>query len=213
MIYPLTIIIFFVITCGLGSTILKNKSLCSKIAISLASIPILGIILNILHIPFDWQIFLRLALIAPCHQFLIWWRAGRTLPPIKLKRPSWQILLVLAIFIFTLAIYCWTMKFFNGLIICLGFLFFYMLITELSGNKSKGGGEDHILQTIKNMGHLPEEYYSGLETIFQKHKKNHIIINTTCGVWFSCFPIIIQRLFKLPLKIIKMIVRFNEIYV
>lgn len=215
MIYTetLTILIFLILIYGLGKLFCSRTfNFLETITLGLASIPIIGIILNILHIPLDWRIFLGIALIAPCHQFLTWRRAGGKLPQIKLKKPScsWQTLLVLAVFIFTLAIYCWgpfqydwlenddpwahaagikyiaieknlnapegtfqylnpyppgydllfgvlhqtspsiywTMKFFNGLIICLGFLFFYMLITELSGSKSKAALATFFLALI-----------------------------------------------------------------
>lgn len=206
-----SIIVFFIYLYGFGKLFFYRRlTLVETMAIGLAAIPIIALILNALHIPLDWRIFLGLALIAPCYQFLQWWRAGRSWPKIKLKRPSWQTLLVLTVFIFTIAIYCWgpfqynwfedddpwshaagikyiaieknlnapdgtfqylnpyppgydllfgilhqispsiywTMKFFNGLIICLGFLFFYMFAQELTKNKSKAALATFFLALI-----------------------------------------------------------------
>ena len=192
---------FFVMLYGLGSLFLFNRPVVEKLALGLAVIPITGVILNILHIPLDWRIFLALSLAAPVYEGVRWWKEGRRPPsaPIRIKRPSWQTALVLIVLVFAVVIYCWgpfqypwlenddpwshaagikyialeknlnapsgmfqylnpyppgydlifgilhqvspsiywTMKFFNGIIICLGFLFFFAFARELTQNKSK----------------------------------------------------------------------------
>lgn len=204
------IIIFLIYLYGLGAAILKKSYFIEKISLGLSTVPILGVILNALHIPLDWRIFLGLALIMPIHQFIQWWKAGRVVSKFELHLPSWQTLLVLAVFIFALAIYCWgpfnypwlenddpwshaasikyiaieknlnvpsgqfqylnpyppgydltlgilhqitpsiywTMKFFNGFFICLGFLFFYIFTEELTKNKSKAALATFFLAMI-----------------------------------------------------------------
>jgi len=197
-IFILTIIYFFILLSGLGQLFALREKTISKLAIGLALIPVLGVLLNLLHVPLDWRIFLGLALVGFCHQFIRWRKAGGAIK-IKIKRPSWQTALVLIVFCFTLVIYCggafqypwledddpwshaasikyvsvekninapdgtfqylnpyppgyailfgllhqinpslyWTLKFFNGFLICLGFLFFYVFAEELTQNKSK----------------------------------------------------------------------------
>jgi len=102
------IVIFIAIIYGLGTIITyRNPALFAKLSFGFALIPIIGVILNILHIPLDWRVFLGLALIAPGYGLLRWWKGGRHLPGFQFKRPSGPTLVVAAIFIFTLFIYCW----------------------------------------------------------------------------------------------------------
>src|SRR3989344_228355 len=71
----LTILLFFIYTLGLGfslSFFLKNSENflernIMRIGFGLGTIPILGVILNILNIPLDWRVFLLLSVIAPIY--------------------------------------------------------------------------------------------------------------------------------------------------
>lgn len=211
MMYIFQISIFSFLCYGLGKLFAKQKfKLLEAGSLGLASIPVLGVILNTLHIPLDWRIFLGLAMIVPSYQFLQWWKGGREFPTIKLKRPSWQTLVLIVVLIFTAIIYCWgpftydwfedddpwshaagikyialernlnvpdgvfqylnpyppgydmlfgilhqvspslygTVKFFNGFIICLGFLFFYLFAQEFTQNKSKAALATFFLALI-----------------------------------------------------------------
>jgi hypothetical protein len=206
----LTAIIFIFISYGLGLFVSKRNTAITNMAIGLATIPVLGLMLNILHIPIDWRIFLGIALINSISHFIQWLRTGRKFPKITLTRQSWQTLTVLVIFLFALAVYCWgpfqypwlenddswshaasikyvaveknldapdglfqylnpyppgysiviglihqinpslywSLKFFNGLIICLGFLFFYIFAEEFTQNKTKAAFATFLLAVI-----------------------------------------------------------------
>ena len=69
----LTIILFFVYTWGLGFTatkFLKNSENAlerniMRIGIGLGVFVVLAVLLNLLHIPLDWKVFLVLSLILP----------------------------------------------------------------------------------------------------------------------------------------------------
>src|SRR3989338_2190861 len=75
-----------------------------KIGLGLGAIPLLAVILNLLHIPLDWRIFLALSLIAPL--YTIFRSRGRVkLPNIALTKSNVYILIVLIIFSLTLFMY------------------------------------------------------------------------------------------------------------
>lgn len=194
-----SILILFCISYGFGSFLLKKDDPILRIAIGLAAIPIIGVIFKAIHIPQDWRIFLGLALIAPVYRLVQWWEAGRKMPVITFKRPSWQAVTLFIIFVFAILLYCWgpfqyhwledddswshaagikyvavernlnapdglfqylnpyppgydliiglmhqinpslywTLKFFNGLFVCLSFLFFNLFAQELTQSRSK----------------------------------------------------------------------------
>ena len=112
----ITIILFFVYTWGLGFSVTKfmfnsenflERNLM-RIGIGLGIIPFLGILINFLHIPLDWKIFLLLSLVIPtiC-LFKSNFIKSKKLPPFrfKLTKSNLYILIVLFLFLASLFIY------------------------------------------------------------------------------------------------------------
>ncbi len=106
----ITIILFFIYTWGLGFTatyfLKKSENFLERtimnIGIGLGVFPILSILLNFLHIPLDWRIFLLLSLIGP----IIFIAKGKiTIQKIKLTKANITIFIVILIFIATLFMY------------------------------------------------------------------------------------------------------------
>src|SRR3989344_247321 len=97
----LTILLFFAYTYGIGfaiSKIAKNSDNflernLMRIGIGLAALPLLGVILNLLHIPLDCRIFLILSLIIPV--YFIFKNYGGIKLKIKLRRSDIYLLIVL----------------------------------------------------------------------------------------------------------------------
>ncbi len=110
----ITIILFFLYSWGLGFTVTsftKNSDNflernLIRIGIGLAVIPLVGVILNLLHIPLDWRIFLILALIYPIACLAKNYKQIK-LPEFKLKirKSDIAILVVLLMFALTFYIY------------------------------------------------------------------------------------------------------------
>ncbi len=107
-----TIFLFFIYSWGLGysvSAFVNNSSNLlernlMRIGIGLGIIPVIGVILNILHIPIDWKIFLILSLIIPIF-FLIKNIKKIKIPLIKLTKSNLYFLFVLILFFLTLFMY------------------------------------------------------------------------------------------------------------
>ncbi len=79
MISWITIVLFFVYCLGLGFTALsfvqkkpelRLERFCLAIALGLGIFPILAVLLNFVHIPLDWKIFLGLSLVWPIVVFI-----------------------------------------------------------------------------------------------------------------------------------------------
>ena len=110
----ITILLFFLYCWGFGFTLTsftKNaenflERNLMRIGIGLAVIPILGVILNLLHIPLDWRIFLILALIYPL-TYLVrnYKKINISDIKLKIKKSDISILIVLLLFSFTLYMY------------------------------------------------------------------------------------------------------------
>lgn len=107
----LTIFLFFIYTYGLGFSItffIKNSENflernLMRIGIGLGVLSILGIFLNLLHIPLDWKIFLLLSLIIPCYYIIK--NKKIVTPSLKLTKSNINIIIVLIIFLLTLFMY------------------------------------------------------------------------------------------------------------
>ena len=110
----ITIILFFVYTYGLGFSLtyfLKNaenfwERNLMRIGIGLGSMVVLGILLNFLHLPIDWKIFLVVSLILPFYDLFKRIKT-KTIPKINipLTKSNLFVLIVLLIFIGTLFMY------------------------------------------------------------------------------------------------------------
>jgi len=199
----LTILYFFIVIYGLGYTLtrfLKNDLLethICRLGLGLGALPVIGVVLNLLHVPLDWKIFLVLA-VGP-FLFDVFKNRKEKEKEWPFKKPTRQGVLLLLIFASMVALYCrgpfnypwledddswahasgikyiaveknirvepgvfhyinpyppgydlvfgllhqihpslyWTLKFFNGFIIALGFLFFYIFAKEFSGSQNK----------------------------------------------------------------------------
>lgn len=59
----------FCFSLRLGILFWQKNNIIITIQLGLSVIPVLGTLLNILHIPLHWRIFLTLALIARAYQF------------------------------------------------------------------------------------------------------------------------------------------------
>ncbi len=122
MISVLTIILFFVYLWGLGFTISyflkKPESMFERfflnLAIGLGVFPILAILLNFLHVPLDWRVFLVLSVAFPL--YIIGWKIKeKQLSSIsqwfslnfkfKLTKSDMMLVVVLLIFFFSLFMY------------------------------------------------------------------------------------------------------------
>lgn len=205
-----TIILFFVYTWGLGFTataLMKNSENflernMIRVGIGIGVLVALGTLLNLLHIPLDWKIFLLLSITYPLF-ILIKKIKNNDLKlklNLKLTKSNLNILFVLLIFLFCLFMYVggsfkypyfedddpwshsmsvkyiatektayepdnfnlkyldpyppgygilmgvlhqtspfmmWTLKFFNGLILSLGIVFFYFFTKLFTGSRNK----------------------------------------------------------------------------
>lgn len=108
----LTIILFFVYTYGLGYSIsffLKSSDNffernLIRIGFGLAAIPLLGVILNLLHVPLDWRIIFALSLAMPAYR-LFKLRKDIKMPVLKLTKSDIAIILILLMFSLTLFMY------------------------------------------------------------------------------------------------------------
>lgn len=108
-----TIILFFIYLWGLGFTATywskKPEDFLERnlvyIAIGLAVFPILAIILNFLHIPLDWKIFLALSLIIPLYNLKNY---KQFQPSFKLKIKKSHITLFLVFIIFFTSLFMYT---------------------------------------------------------------------------------------------------------
>ncbi|MBR9706090.1 hypothetical protein GOV14_03585 [Candidatus Pacearchaeota archaeon] len=110
----LTIILFFLYSWGFGFTItsfVKNSDNflernLMRIGIGLGVLPLLGVVLNLLHIPLDWRIFLALSLLFP---LLYLMKNYKKLEfnefKLKIKKSDIAILIVLLLFSLTLFMY------------------------------------------------------------------------------------------------------------
>src|SRR3989338_1326921 len=120
MISYITIVLFLVYLLGLGFTSLyflpKPESRSERhllyIMMGLGVFPILAIVLNFLHIPLDWKVFLGLSLIFPVYVF------GNKLlkqelklsafPSSQFKLPKSSLFLLAALLIFAVTLFMYT---------------------------------------------------------------------------------------------------------
>jgi len=215
----ITIILFFIYSWGLGfsgSFFLKNSDSfvernTIRVGLGLCFFVVLGVLLNLIHIPLDWRIFLVLSLAYPSFVFvkkII--SKDFKIPTFTFKKSDIHILLVFIVFFFCLFMYVggafkypyledddpwdhaisvkyvsveknfdvepgiftyinpyppgydlllgvlhqtspsinWTLKFFNGLIISLGVLFFYFFARIFTGNKSMAVFSTFVLAVL-----------------------------------------------------------------
>ena len=200
MLETINIFLFLIYSFGFGYALTRRlandlETNIMRIGIGLAAWPVLGILLNVLHIPLDWRIFLVLALALPLYDL----SAKGRLATVKFPKPSILMVVLFLTFAVNVYIYChgafsypwledddswghaagikyisieknlnvasglfhyinpyppgydlifgvlhqtnpslyWTLKFFNGFIISLGFLFFYVFAKDLTRNKDK----------------------------------------------------------------------------
>lgn len=208
------ILLFLVYLYGFGHSLtrfFKNdnfENFVIKIGVGLGTLPLMGVILNLINIPLDWRIFLFLSLIFPSIDFICYLKKTRSFPSLRI--PKKGTLILLGIFAMCFIIYCYgpfaypwlenddpwshaasikylsveknldieqgvfqylnpyppgyqiimgilhqthpslylTLKFFNGYIIALGFLFFYYFAQELTQNNQKALLATFFLATI-----------------------------------------------------------------
>jgi len=104
-------LIFYIIVAGLGQLTLSYKTetrFLERWAVGLALIPVLGVLLNLLHIPLDWRIFLGLGLLGSAGTFFRKRTQGQPLiPAIHLPKPTWQTAVIMCVMVFAVVIYCW----------------------------------------------------------------------------------------------------------
>lgn len=110
----LTILLFFLYTWGLGFSVTKfiknsenflERNLM-RIGIGLGVFIVLGILLNFLHVPLDWKIFLLLSLIIPLYSLIISIKNNSiNLPKINLTKSNIYILIVIILFSVCLYMY------------------------------------------------------------------------------------------------------------
>ena len=109
----ITILLFLIYTWGLGFSItffIKNSNNLfernlMRIGIGLGVISFLSVLLNFLHIPIDWRIFLFVSLVIPVFVFLKGLKNGLKMSGIKLSKSNLYVLIVLVIFVLTLFMY------------------------------------------------------------------------------------------------------------
>jgi len=108
-----SIIFFLAVTYGLGFSLARfakeadnflERSLM-RIGLGLAAMLVLGMALNLLHIPLDWKIFLMASLIFPAFHLLKNLRSLRLQPKFRITKHDIAILIVLLIFVATLYMY------------------------------------------------------------------------------------------------------------
>ena len=110
----LTIALFFICTWGLGyivTSLIKNSENIlernlMRIGIGLGVFLVLGTIMNLLHIPLDWRIFLLLSVIFPIYSLIK--DKGKILERlkgIKFTKSNIYILIALVLFFFTFYVY------------------------------------------------------------------------------------------------------------
>lgn len=107
-----TIFLFIVYSWGLGYSLtrfVKNSDNIlernlMRIGIGLGTIPLIGVILSILHIPIDWKIILVLSIIIPLFHLIKNLNKFR-IPIIKITKSNIIIFIVLILLVFTLFMY------------------------------------------------------------------------------------------------------------
>ncbi len=108
----LTILQFFIMTWGLGFNLrfLVKESEnyyernAMRIAFGLAGFLVLSLLLNLIHIPLDWRIFMLLAIAGPIYG-IVTGKLKLALPSIKLTKANLAFFVVLLLFSFTLFMY------------------------------------------------------------------------------------------------------------
>ncbi|WP_338826218.1 hypothetical protein MTBGP_07190 [Moorella thermoacetica] len=58
---------------------------------------------------------------------------------------------------------------------------------------STGGGPSTPFGILLNYGTMPKEYYRDLKRVLKKHRQAHRNIYTTCGIWNTNQPLVLQR--------------------
>ena len=109
----ITILLFFIYTYGLGFTISKlvksSDSFLEKnimrIGIGLATLPLLGVLLDLINIPLDWKIFLVLSLAYPLYYLFSNIKSNKPNLKLKIRKSDIYVLIVIVFFIFTLFMY------------------------------------------------------------------------------------------------------------
>lgn len=101
----MTIVFFFIMSWGLGYTLTRFMKSASnfyerqimRLGIGMGTVPILGILLNTLHIPLHWLAFLILSLAWPAYDYVIR-KKNVTLPSLKLTKSNLMIFLLILMF-------------------------------------------------------------------------------------------------------------------
>jgi len=108
-----TILLFLIYSFGLGFTVtrfVKNSDNffernLARLGIGLSTIPLVGILLSILHIPVDWRFILILSLAYPVFYIFRNYKSFKFDFKFKLKKSDFAIMVVLVIFFFSFFMY------------------------------------------------------------------------------------------------------------
>ncbi len=76
----------------------------------------------------------------------------------------------------------------------------YVLAVD-AHHASVGAPQVNFLKVLQNLGRFPKGYYVTLEKLIEKYKKDFKCIYTTCGIWRTDVPLVIQRVIYLPLEL------------
>ena len=108
-----TILLFLIYSFGLGFTVTRfvrnsdnffERNL-ARLGIGLSTIPLVGILLSILHIPVDWRIILLLSLAYPAFYIFRNYKSFKFNLKFKLKKSDFAIMAVLVIFFLSFFMY------------------------------------------------------------------------------------------------------------
>src|SRR4051812_31722066 len=106
-----TIVLFFIYCYGFGYSLtrsLANNRLETTVmgfGLGLGAFPFIGTLLNVLHCPLDWRIFLLLALALPVYDLILYRRSGK---PLSLHLPEldWKGMALFFIIVINIIVYC-----------------------------------------------------------------------------------------------------------
>ncbi len=85
---------------------------------------------------------------------------------------------------------------------------FYTYVIPISVyHRSNGIYKKNHYQTILPLGVLPKGYYQTLRKLLKKHRNSYKKIYTTCGDWYTIYPLIFQRIYFLIRRIIKFLLK------
>ncbi len=118
MISWITIVLFFVYCWGLGFTALsfvqkkpelRLERFCLAVALGLGIFPILAVLLNFVHIPLDWKVFLGLSLVWPIVIFIRKMKKNElNMPQLSFSFTKSELMLCGAIVIMLLSLFMYT---------------------------------------------------------------------------------------------------------